>query len=338
MNKKTILFFVGLLVALILVSMVLAVVQVGLPWANNITNSRVGFGGGVSSGSMVNSKMIQTDQAVVSPMAVPNGATTPSLAPNPGVPRQVTKTGNLSILVATAETTVQNIQSIAESTEGYVSDSNLYEVTPGVKAGSITIRVPADKFDETMVKIKALAIRVENENVNSNDVTDQFIDLEARLKNLKTEEAQYVAILKKAQKIEDIVNVTNQLNQVQQQIDSWQGQLKYLNSQIDLSTITVNLTAEPDAQIFGVTWRPLTVARQAVRSLLAGVINYLNIIIAIVIFLPVIILWVVTALIIIWLIWKLAKLLRRKTQARSQTKSDLKTNSEPKTKTKKPTA
>jgi len=288
----------------ILVALVMTLAQVGLPWSNNPISSRVvGLGGGVApEGLAPNAKMMATDQTMIAPMS----ASTPAPI-KPSITRKITKTGNLSILVETAETAAQNIQAIAESVAGYVSDSNLYEVTPGVKAGSITIRVPADKFDQTIGRIKELALKVENESVNANDVTDQFIDLEARLKNLKAEELQYLDILKKAQKIEDIVNVTNHLNEIRSQIESWQGQLKYLNSQVDLSSITVNLTAEKEVQIFGINWRPLTIINQAIHSLLTGLVNYANIIIAIVIFLPVIILWLATILLITWLIWRVVR-------------------------------
>lgn len=305
--KKNILFFAGLFVAIIVVALVMAFVRVGLP-TNYQTLSSRGFGGGIAEGLAPSSKMLVADQAMPSP-------TSASSATTPNIPRQVTKTGNLNILVDTAETAVQNIQAIAESVAGYVSDSTLYEVTPGVKAGAITIRVPADKFDQTLNRIKELAVKVESENVNANDVTEQFIDLEARLKNLKAQETQYLDILKKATKVEDVLNITNQLNQVRQQIDSWQGQLKYLSSQVDLSTITINLTAEKEVQIWGLTWHPITVIKQAVRSLLDGLVSYVNIIIAVAIYLPVILVWIVTFLVVAWIFWAIVRWSKNRSKA-----------------------
>ncbi len=301
--KKNILFFIGLFVAIILVALVMAFVQVGLP-SKYQTLSRVGFGGSITESFAPSSKMAVSDRMAVSPAS----------ASTPNISRKVTKTGNLSILVDTAETAVQNIQAIAESVAGYVSDSTLYEVTPGVKAGAITIRVPADKFDQTINRVKDLAVKVESENINANDVTEQFIDLEARLKNLEAQEAQYLDILKKASEVEDVLKITNQLNQVRQQIDSWQGQLKYLNDQIDLSTITVNLTAEKEVQIWGLNWRPITVVKQAVRSLLNGLVSYVNIIIAVAIYLPVILVWVITFLVVAWIFWTVVKWLKNRTK------------------------
>ena len=298
--KKHVLFTVGLFVAIFVVALGLSLWQFFSPNPiTPLTSSGFGLGNGVASRAVSGFKIAAMDQTIAPEAASPATAT--------NLPRKITKSGNLSILVETAETAAQNIQAIAGSMAGYVSDSNLHEVTPGVKAGSITIRVPADKFDDTISRIKELAIKVENENINANDVTDQFIDLDARLKNLKAQETQYLDILKKATKVEDVLSVTNQLNQVRQQIDSFEGQLKYLNSQVDLSTITVNLTAEKEVQIWGINWRPITVIKQAVRSLLNGLVNYANAIIAIIIFLPVIALWVITLLIVIWIIWRIVK-------------------------------
>ncbi|MCX6712425.1 MAG: DUF4349 domain-containing protein [Candidatus Vogelbacteria bacterium] len=299
--KKHLWFPIILIVVVVVAVLAMTFAQVGLP---GNASPFVGKNSGVGGGLVQNFKTASADRAIVAPMSapVPEGASAET-----SIPRKITKTGSLSILVDTAETTAQNITAIAESVAGYVSDTYLYEVTPGVKAGAITIRVPADKFDQTLSRIKDLALKVENENINANDVTEQFIDLDARLKNLKAQETQYLDILKKSTKVEDVLSVTNQLNQVRQQIDSSEGQLKYLNSQVYLSTITVNLTAEKEVQIFGLNWRPITIVKQAVRSLLNGLVGYANLIISAVIFLPVVILWVITILLVAWIIWWIVK-------------------------------
>lgn len=308
--KKYLLPSLILFVAIIFIVATLFVGQNNLPF---LKNNRLGFDGGVMEASAPNANLMIADRALSPKVATQS-------TEEAGLPRKITKSGSLSILVETAETTAQNIQAIAGSMAGYVSDSYLYEVTPGVKAGAITIRVPADKFDDTINRIKELAIKVESENINANDVTDQFIDLEARLKNLKAQESQYLDILKKATAVEDVLKVTNQLNQVRQQIDSFQGQLKYLNSQIDLSSITINLTAEKEVQIFGINWRPITVIKQAVRSLLNGLMSYANLIIAAIIFLPVIILWIVTILLVAWILWWVVKRVKNLNKIKKKTK------------------
>lgn len=316
--KKHFLTLIGLVTVAVMIIFALALIQTSLFGSNRATSlvgkiTNLSRGGGNETAA--NFKMAVASQDLAAPLAAAPAQATPVIS------RKITKMGNLSLLVETAETAVINIQAIAESMTGYVSDTNIYETSPGVKSGSVTIRVPADKFDQTMSRLKELAIKVESESVNANDVTDQYIDLNARLNNLKAEEAQYLSILKRAQKIEDIINVTSQLNNVRQQIDSWQGQLKYLNSQVDLSTITINLTAEKEVQIFGINWRPMIVINQALHSLFAGLVNYANAIIALIIFLPVIALWLATALAVVWLVWYLTKVAKNKNKTKKKISS-----------------
>lgn len=312
--KKNLLFFIVLIVLAIFIALVVTFSQVGLPRINNQGWSS-GFGLVEQAIPSFDSKMMIAERASVLP-APDNSLITNQVSSQ----RKITQTGHLNILVETAETAVQNVKIIAEDLDGYVSNVNLYETSPGVKAGSVTIRIPADNFNQALANIKKSAIKVESESVNTDDVTDQFIDIEARLKNLKVEEAQYLDILQKAEAIDDIVNVTSQLNRVRGQIESWQAQFKYLNSQIDLSTITVNLTAEKDIQILGLHWRPLIVIKQALRSLLDGLVNYVNWIVVAIIFLPVIILWGGTIALILWVAWLIYRSARKLLKSKKKPK------------------
>lgn len=255
-------------------------------------------------GMMVKSSPLMAE---VAPSSAPIAGDVSSVA----IPRKITKSGNLSLLVPTAESAVTQIQALATQVGGYISNSNIYETSPGIKSGLVTLRVPTDKFEATISALKQLAVKVESESVNADDVTEQFIDVTARLSTLRAEETQYLAIMKKAQKVEDILNVTNRLTEVRSQIESLQSQLKYLNSQVDLSTITVNLTAEKDVTILGIHWQPLTVIKQALRSLLESLVSYVNLIIAFVVFLPVLALWLITIGFVVWLIWQLVKRIKK---------------------------
>ena len=218
--------------------------------------------------------------------------------------RKVIKNGSLSLFVKKAEEVADRIKGVAEKLSGFVSDSRIYEVSAGIKSGSITIRVPADKFDEAMREIKTFAVKVESENVNASDVTEQFIDLEARLKNLKAEEEQYIQIMKRAVTVEDTLNVAQRLSDVRGRIEQIEGQLQYLSRQVDMSTITVDLTAEEDVEVFGVRWRPLFVAKQAFRNMLTGLTRYVDAMIGFVFNIPLILLWLATFGIGGFIVWR----------------------------------
>ena len=103
-----------------------------------------------------------------------------------------------------------------------------------------TIRVPQDQFNNLFDGLKPFAKKIEHQSLNQQDVTEQFIDVETRLKNRKALEARYLELLKKANNVNDMLNIERQLNQVRSEIESQEGRLKYLNDQVDMSTIQLN--------------------------------------------------------------------------------------------------
>lgn len=226
--------------------------------------------------------------------------------------RKVIKNGSISILVKKAEETAESIKSIAKDLEGFVSESRVYEVSSGVKSGRVTIRIPADRFDEAIEKVKELAVKVENESVSASDVTEQFIDLEARLKNLRAEEEQYLEIMKRAWTVEDTLKVSQRLSAVRGQIEQIEGQLKYLSRQVDMSTISVSLTSEADIEVFGIRWRPLYVAKQSFRTMLTGFTGYVDTMIRFAFGLPVLLVWLVTLGAAVLVGYKVIRWIKRK--------------------------
>lgn len=227
-------------------------------------------------------------------------------------PRQVVKDGSLELLVKKAEATAEKIKAIAAELDGFVDDIDIKNVSETSKSGTVVIRVPADNFDEALVKIKELAIKVDKESASATDVTEVFVDLEARMKNLKAEEAQYLKILDQAKKIEDILNVSSQLGSVRGEIERLEGKIKYLSGQVDMSSITVSLTEEADVQFFGIRWRPLFVLKQAVRDMFAGLSGYADSMIALIFFLPTLLLWLVTLVAVLWVARKIYRFVKHK--------------------------
>ncbi len=205
--------------------------------------------------------------------------------------RKVVKNGSLSLLVKKAEDTAGEIKNIAGSLEGYVSSSRIYEASEGVKSGKITIKVPADRFDQAMKEIKSLAVKVEDEQESTRDVTEEFVDLEARVNNLKAEETQYLELMAKTDSVEEILKITARLSSVRSQIERIEGRLKYLSEEVEMSSIQVSLTSEAEIEVFGIRWRPLYTAKKSFKGMLSGLSNYVNSVISFVFALPVILLW-----------------------------------------------
>lgn len=257
-------------------------------------------------------------------MAYSKGVATPSVSPMPPIydtpassatvpaDKKIIRNGSLNLLVKGAETASSEISKIAEANDGFVENSNIYEVSEGVKSGSISIRVPSKNFNTVMEAIKAIAVKVTNENVSSNDVTAQYVDLEAQVKNYRAEEKQYQEIMARAVKIEDILNVASRLADVRGRIERTEGQLNYLSRQVDMSTINVSLTAEPEVKVFGIVWRPLTVLKQAFKSMLTELTGFIDWLIRFIFMIPVYILRIAVIAIVICVLWKIILIVKRK--------------------------
>jgi hypothetical protein len=191
------------------------------------------------------------------------------------VPAQQTRvviyTGHISLVVKDTRESAEKVAALAREQGGYVSDSNLY-VSDEVLRGSITIRILAENYETALASLREMAIRVESENTSSQDVTEEFTDLEARKANLEVTEKALQELLEDRQKTgrtQDILDVYRELTNIRGQIEQIEGRLRYLSNQAALSTITVELI--PDALYQPVTvagWEPRGVAKSAVQALL----------------------------------------------------------------------
>lgn len=189
------------------------------------------------------------------------------------IERMVIKNASLSIAVDDPSASMDRISSLAEEMGGYVVSANVYQtyLSDGQKVpqGTITVRVPAERLQEAMTRIKAeTSLPVINENISSQDITSEYTDLDSRVRNLEAAEKQLQEILDRATKTEDVLNVFNQLTQVREQIEVLKGQMKYYEQSAALSAISVELI--PNAAVQPVSiggWQPQGVARDAVQAL-----------------------------------------------------------------------
>lgn len=216
------------------------------------------------------------------------------------VDKKIIKTGSLSLKVEQAETAAEAIANIAKVNKGEVASSNFYESTRGVKSGAITIRVPYNNFDAAFSEIKKVATQVVSEASNAQDITAEYIDLEARLKNTQAEEVSFVALLNRSGKIEEILAVTREVARARGEIEQLQGQMRYLSSQTDMSTITANLTEDVEIATASQDWRPWQVIKISVKRLITSGQNFIDGLIAfLIVVLPALIIYGL----IIWLIY-----------------------------------
>lgn len=165
----------------------------------------------------------------------------PPRSPNAtqAVGRMVIHNGNVSVSVDDVPAAVDQVRAIAESSGGFVEQLSRTGEGPDQFA-TLTIRVPRDQFFAILDRIGALG-EVRDEFVSSDDVTEQFIDLEARLRSAAHEETRLVELLGSAETVADILVIERELGRVRAEIERLQGQINFLGSRVELSTITVSL-------------------------------------------------------------------------------------------------
>jgi hypothetical protein len=206
----------------------------------------------------------------------------------PAEERLIVKNGSLSLLVDDVVTAVGAVQSFAFGQGGFVVSSNI-DKSGSTPYGYVTIRIPSDVFDTGLGALRELG-EVQNEHVDAQDVTEEYVDLEARLRNLQETESQLLSLMRQATKIEDILAVQRELTIIRSQIESLEGRMTYLRESASFSLLSVYLSNDPenlpivdDAD----TWKPVATIKQAVRDLLDLGTGIVDGIIWVIIFLPV---------------------------------------------------
>jgi len=216
--------------------------------------------------------------------------------------KRVIKNGNLSLKVAKTEESAKKISEIAKSKEGEVFSSSFYERVKGSKSGTMTIRVPVNRFEEAMEEIKKVATQVISESTTGKDVTEQYADLQAQLKNKRAEEETFVRILDRTGKIEDVLKVTKEISRVRGEIERLEGRIKYLESQTDMSTITVSLREDVEITPVGEGWRPWQAVKSSVKTLIKNAQGSIdNLIYFVIVKIPSIIIFFLILWIVYWI-------------------------------------
>jgi hypothetical protein len=153
----------------------------------------------------------------------------------------VIKTADLRVEVRrdTLRDAVGEVTAIAGRHGGFVLSTEVAGAE--ARSGSMVIRVPAERFEVALGDIRGLGSRVLGETVSGQDVSQEFIDLEARLRNWRAQEAVLLRLMDRARTVTDTIRVQRELQQVQLEIETIRGRLRYLEDQTTMSTISVGL-------------------------------------------------------------------------------------------------
>ncbi len=197
-----------------------------------------------------------------------------SPAAAPKIPRMIVRTAEMRIVVADTTKTVDAVTKAVEAMGGFVSGSNVWREGELLRA-TLKLRVPADKLTSTLASIRTLATRVDNETIASEDVSQEYIDLESQVRNLEATEAELRELLvvarKNSRRASEVLEVHQQLTMIRGQIEQAKGRMRYLSQVTALSQISLDVM--PDAMTKPVVegqWQPFVVAKDAMRALVGS--------------------------------------------------------------------
>ena len=207
----------------------------GAPQVNALKESKLSmksFASGARSSNAVYSDSIEYE------MAEESSDFDNSRSQNAEYERKLIRTGNVTLEVKTVSDAEEKISAWAKSLGGYITNANTWENGAG-----FTVRVPASRFDDAMAQAGEFG-RVTNRSVSSQDVSDNYYDLQSRLQTKYILRDKLTGYLNQAKDIKDLLEIERQLNSVLEDIDSTESRFKRLSGQIDFSTIYINMQFE----------------------------------------------------------------------------------------------
>lgn len=194
-------------------------------------------------GSAQESTDAKQDSKPSDPISI-NKDNTAASEPSKLIERKIIRNAELQLESTVPNEVLQKITAITENKKGFVVQSrksNSPTRNRGGETVTMSIRIPAEEFNQTITEIRKTADRVIDESVSGKDVTEEFIDIEARLKTKKALEERFLEIMQQSKSVQDALNVQRELANVRGEIERIEGRKKFLQDQASLSTININI-------------------------------------------------------------------------------------------------
>ena len=166
------------------------------------------------------------------------------------IERMIVRTGDMWLVVNDIPVTLDQITELTDGFEGYVVSSGIWKEKERL-VGSIAIRLPIEHFDDAIRTLREMAVDVTSESTSSKDVTEEYVDLTAKLQNLEATEEQLLRLMEKAETVDNILNVQRELSKTRGEIEQIKGRMQYLERTSATSLIEVNLAqAKLDVELY----------------------------------------------------------------------------------------
>ncbi len=154
------------------------------------------------------------------------------------IEKKLIKNGEVGFQVNDLTTTKQKVETALKANGGYIAKENSYDYSNN-PTDELIVRVPAKDFDKFLAEVLSGVEKIDYKRVDIEDVTEQFVDIEARLKSKRQLETKYAELLTKATSMEDILKIQKEMEIIREEIESAEGRLKYLSNQVGYSTLKI---------------------------------------------------------------------------------------------------
>ena len=190
------------------------------------------------------------------------------------IQRMIIRTATLSMIVDDTASTMERLTAAAEAAGGYVSDSRVWRDGEQLR-GSISLRVPSARLTATLASIRRLAVRIQSESVGSQEVTQEYVDLSSRLRNMEAAEAELRQLMttmrEKSKRASEVLEIYQQLSSIRGEIEQTRGRMRYLSEMTSLASVNVELVPNAIAKpVVEAGWQPLVIVKDASRALVVA--------------------------------------------------------------------
>jgi Domain of unknown function (DUF4349) len=184
--------------------------------------------------------MMGTDKAVAAPYGAQPGATPTSVVP-PAIARKIVYDAQVDLVVDSVDPIAKKVSALVQEARGYIAEQNVTGSPGSLRSMRWRVRVPVEQFDSFVESIVSLG-ELERNNRTSQDVSEQYYDLEARIKNKKVEEQTLNKILQeRSGKLEDVLKIEIELSRVRGEIEQLEGKIRVIENLSSLATLTLNV-------------------------------------------------------------------------------------------------
>jgi hypothetical protein len=187
-------------------------------------------------------KSVAASRGTLAPSSQPPSSVADTVSGGWG--RRIARRASLEVQLADVDRGIARLTSIVESLGGFVASTDALSDPKGTSRATVTVYVPPAEFSQALSGLDGVG-RVTRRSIGGQDVSEEFVDLEARIRNLERHEGQLLSFMGKAQKVQDLLSLESELARVRGEIERATGRLRFLKARTDLATIQVALVRAP---------------------------------------------------------------------------------------------